>query len=1099
MLKRITIILLTFIAGALGSLIMAYVQQDVWSNLFTLERLIATAVSILLMLLFVAFLETERALSWNWRWHRFWYLRELLQNPELRHWESDFARLEIVQGKRARISSAEVLAEGNRKDMIEALRELIKDRDEKKSRALVLGEPGSGKTTGLERLTLDLARAAKRRLGIGCKMPVLVRFGNFQDGRLIGHIAQTIRHGTKRSSGKILSKGIEMLLEHGQVVLLCDALDEALGTRRDLVIAELKNLLTSQAYQNVPIIITSRTREDPGEALKGLTAFEIQDLNDEAVNAFVHAYKRSEHNEAEITQRLHAHRLLEAGGLGRNPFWLRLIVASGAFEGNKGQILNTAVDTLLAREWDEKPHVERSWQRVLPRDEQLEETKRSLAFLGYWMSVGSLVAIEQEGVLTTFEKGWLALRQQAGVRGLRPQDVLGLGRDAQILVYEPELVRFRHRLLQEFMAAWMLMLDKSLLEQDIDRISELAEWWETLFLLGGLLATNRSLEAYSDFMEPVLGDGTNDQRLFAAIGLLRSVENPPAELANRVTTKFMESLDEKLTPGQVFAVQELGRILGGEATKIFRAIFNNPERRIKTKGAALLCALRSKQANEILLKAIRDEKERKITTEILVTVGEEAVDALINALKDSSQWVREHAAEALGKIASTQAVEPLIAVLKDSERWVRWHAAQALGKIGDPRAVDPLIAALKDSDEWVRRYTAEALGEIADRRAVAPLIAALNDSKEWVRAYAAAALGEVGDINAIDPLIVALNDSAWVSGHAESALAKIGNRAIGTLIVTLKDSNGDVRRRAASALAKIGNESVEPLLVALTDPDREVRRSAAEALGEIGNPRVIDALIAALRDSDKWVHLHAAEALGKMGNPSAVEPLIAALKDLVIDIRSYAAGALTKCGSMAVEALIDVLNDSDKDVCERAAKVLGEIGDSRAIEPLVTALTDSSKWVRLHAAEALRKMDDSRAIEPLITALADSDKYVRQRAAEVLGKIGDSSAVEPLITALADSDNWVRLRAAEALAKMGESRAIDPLITMLHEYSDQHLRWCAAHALGEIDDPQVLLALKTVVWNEYYNRFRSGTASNAALDAIEKIRQRTAKRPKGVT
>ncbi len=963
-----------------------------------------------------------------------------------------------------------MLAEGIRKDLIDALRGLIKDREGKICRTMVLGEPGSGKTTGLERLTLDLARAGKRRLGLGCQMPVLVRLGNFQEGRLVDHVAQTMRHSTEHSSGKILGKGIEMLLEKGRVVLLCDALDEALGARRDLVIAELKNLLTSQAYQNVPIIITSRTREDPGEALKGLTVFEIQDLNDEAVSTFIRAYKQPEHIEAEIMQRLQSHRLLEAGGLGRNPFWLRLIVASGAFEGNKGQILNTAVDKLLAREWDEKPHVERSWQRVLPRDEQLEETKRALAFLGYWMSAGNMVAIEQEGVLIAFEKGWLATRQQAGVKGLRPQDVLGLGRDAQILVYDPGPIKFRHRLLQEFMTAWMLMIDKRLLEQEIDRISQQVEWWETLFLLGGLLGTNRSVEAYSDLVQRVMGDGTNDQRLFGAIGLLRSVENPPAELANRVTTKFMESLDEKLTPGQVFAVQELGRMLGGEATKVFRVMFNNPERRVKTKGAALLCALRSKQANEILLKAIRDEKERKITTEILVTVGEEAVDPLINALKDSSQWVREHAAEALGKIASTQAVEPLIAVLKDSERWVRWHAAQALGKIGDPRAVDSLVAALKDSDEWVRRYTAEALGEIADRRAVAPLIAALNDSEEWVRAYAAAALGEVGDINAIDPLIVALKDSAWVSGHAESALAKIGNRAIGTLIVTLKDSNGDVRRRAASALAKIGNESVEPLLLALTDSDGEVRRHAAEALGEIGDPRVIDALIAALRDSDKWVHLHAAEALGKMGNPNAVDPLIAALKDLVIDIRSYAARALIKSGSLAVEAFIDVLNDSDKDVCERAARALGEIGDSRAIEPLVTALADSSKWVRLHAAEALGKMKDSRAIEPLITALADSDEYLRQRAAEVLGKIGDSSAVEPLVTALTDSDNWVRLRAAEALAKMGESRAIDPLITMLHEYSDQHLRWCAAHALGEIDDPQVLLALKNVVWNEYYNR-----------------------------
>ncbi len=63
MLKRITIILLGFIAGVLGNLIAAYVQQDVWSNVFTLDRLLVTAGSVVLMLLLVASLETERGIG----------------------------------------------------------------------------------------------------------------------------------------------------------------------------------------------------------------------------------------------------------------------------------------------------------------------------------------------------------------------------------------------------------------------------------------------------------------------------------------------------------------------------------------------------------------------------------------------------------------------------------------------------------------------------------------------------------------------------------------------------------------------------------------------------------------------------------------------------------------------------------------------------------------------------------------------------------------------------------------------------------------------------------------------------------------------------
>lgn len=116
--KRLAIILLGFFAAVLGNLIAGYVQQDMWSNVFTTERLVITAISLTVMLLFVAMLETERALAWNWRWHCFWYLRELLKNPDLRRWETDFARLEVARGRR-KVSSAEVITASKYLDMVD--------------------------------------------------------------------------------------------------------------------------------------------------------------------------------------------------------------------------------------------------------------------------------------------------------------------------------------------------------------------------------------------------------------------------------------------------------------------------------------------------------------------------------------------------------------------------------------------------------------------------------------------------------------------------------------------------------------------------------------------------------------------------------------------------------------------------------------------------------------------------------------------------------------------------------------------------------------------------------------------------------------------
>jgi hypothetical protein len=111
-------------------------------------------------------------------------------------------------------------------------------------------------------------------------------------------------------------------------------------------------------------------------------------------------------------------------------------------------MLNESVITLLTREWDGKLGVERSWRRVLPRDDQLSETKRGLAWLGYWMSSNNLMECSKHQAVDELQK-WLNGR--AGVGKLSPQDVLGLGQDAQVLEYghaevlphSPSSIRFK--------------------------------------------------------------------------------------------------------------------------------------------------------------------------------------------------------------------------------------------------------------------------------------------------------------------------------------------------------------------------------------------------------------------------------------------------------------------------------------------------------------------------------------------------------------------------------------------------------------------------------------------------------------------------------
>lgn len=138
-----------------------------------------------------------------------------------------------------------------------------------------------------------------------------------------------------------------------------------------------------------------------------------------------------------------------------------------------------------------------------------------------------------------------------------------------------------------------------------------------------------------------------------------------------------------------------------------------------------------------------DKAERLETVNILMEIGEPAVEALIDTLKDKDSRMREKAAGALGKLKNARAVEPLIDALSDRSPDVRFAAAWALGQIKDARSVSRLCSVLKDQEARVRFNVLCALREIKRPRAVEFIIPVLKDEDELVREKAEEVLFEI--------------------------------------------------------------------------------------------------------------------------------------------------------------------------------------------------------------------------------------------------------------------------------------------------------------------------------------------------------------------
>ncbi len=117
------------------------------------------------------------------------------------------------------------------------------------------------------------------------------------------------------------------------------------------------------------------------------------------------------------------------------------------------------------------------------------------------------------------------------------------------------------------------------------------------------------------------------------------------------------------------------------------------------------------------------------------------------------------------------------------------------------------------------------------------------------------------------------------------------SKSVEELIEDLNDQDEFVVEAAAGELEMMGKESVDALMSALSHRKKNIRLNAAKILGAISNPKSIDALILTLRDNNKLVRREASTALSRMGQ-IAVDPLIEILDDEDWRVRGAAAWAL---------------------------------------------------------------------------------------------------------------------------------------------------------------------------------------------------------------
>ena len=399
-------------------------------------------------------------------------------------------------------------------------------------RAALLGRPGAGKTTTLNKLAADLAQRAKT--DAGAPLPLLVSLGDWTGEELLP--AFLARHPPE------IGWALNALSGAKRAVLLLDGLNE-IPTHQRQAKAQQVRALIGKLEKSTPVYVSCRADDYVGDLDLGLDTLTLQPLSSPQVRAVLHHWFRLEFGDAgpERAERLFWQLAGDAAlagvlatwleaGAGEESFWLAENIRSNVYgkitwgEGklwqqyvrnprslirlaanpfmltmlfwvwldrdeslprNQGELFADFVDALLEREhlatWDETTgccRYEREGERLLA----------GLADLAWSMQTRRIAESGAEGsdagVLTV-----VASDEAVGVLG--EKTLVKKAEDATVLEGQAE-IRFRHQLLQEYFTALSL---KQRFEQDTLSPTQLwpaERWWarsgweEAVVLLAGL-------------------------------------------------------------------------------------------------------------------------------------------------------------------------------------------------------------------------------------------------------------------------------------------------------------------------------------------------------------------------------------------------------------------------------------------------------------------------------------------------------------------------------------------------------------------------------------------------------------------------------------
>lgn len=870
-------------------------------------------------------------------------------------------------------------------------------------RIVILGGPGSGKTTTLHRVVRDAARRAladdKAPLPLYLALPGLAASGLELDAaaaEAASALLEDTDAGNDAQTRSMIANLARRAVERREVVFCLDGLDEVEPARRSEMIMRL-NVWASQAG-GVWIIGSRYTEYKGGQLAKGgYSEWELLPLDRPA--------------RLELAQRL-----LSA---------LRQTASAAPPAAARGVRLRptSLVEALderpQTRVWAENPLLLSLATTIYARGGALPARRATLfrAVVDAMLSAQTLASDTREALRRRLAGAALRLFQECGRAFTRTQAIVALAEVTPHLNEEEaehalrQVARaglieapsvgpcsFRHMAFQEYLAgtaladgltatngqereyAWRLAWSKRLYTR----------WTETLCMMTGALALPVSRAA----ADAQVGPNEALRWIRVLLAQHETNEGDPGglgfALAARCLCEFPDGQEGANDPADMLAQTQRAMLdawliacrrsfadeddaLTARAWEVADAIGALPTALIQPVVDALIAEARASLAhapeNHINYDDGATRRLRMVVALGFAHALPHVVEQSLSAGKRFG-WAAMHALASQGRLPG-EVVAALLALpasrgdMVNALYWSAPHGALA--------PVDLLLEYAADPDVRTRKAIIGVLGSQGDASALPVILAALQAADPSEREVAGDALARMPALAPVEPLAVALHDEAFgvrkAAAHAlVNAHAPIPNALLWEALDLLSAtwaSHWEIP--ALTTLALAGDERARARLIALANGYREpgwnkqtdICASIAGALGALPNPPLLQ-MIAIVRDQDAPEELRA-QMLGVLGKvaPDTATPL---LRELLAEapyayIRTQIVGHLMAMGHIdIVDEMVGAPRYRSTLAYEAALALLTLHGDGQALDALRVTLTSNDRLIQQNTLTALNKL-----------------------------------------------------------------------------------------------------------------------------------------------